>query len=60
MPLLSMLPVLAAAQPEAPAISPGDTAWVLISTALVLLMVPGLAFSMAVWSVPRARSTPCS
>lgn len=44
MPLLSMLPVLAAAQPEAPAISPGDTAWVLISTALVLLMVPGLAF----------------
>jgi Amt family ammonium transporter len=27
-----------------PAISSGDTAWVLISTALVALMVPGLAF----------------
>ncbi|MEQ1692412.1 MAG: ammonium transporter [Gemmatimonas sp.] len=27
-----------------PAISSGDTAWVLVSTALVLLMVPGLAF----------------
>jgi Amt family ammonium transporter len=27
----------------APAISAGDTAWVMISTALVLLMVPGLA-----------------
>lgn len=25
-------------------ISSGDTAWVLISTALVVLMVPGLAF----------------
>ena len=29
---------------QAPAISSGDTAWVLISTALVLFMVPGLAF----------------
>ncbi|MBC8086120.1 MAG: ammonium transporter, partial [Phycisphaerae bacterium] len=29
--------------PETP-ISNGDTAWVLISSALVLLMVPGLAF----------------
>ena len=27
-----------------PTISSGDTAWVLISTALVALMVPGLAF----------------
>jgi len=27
-----------------PAISSGDTAWVLISAALVVLMVPGLAF----------------
>ena len=44
MPLLSMLPALVAAQADAPTISPGDTAWVLISTALVLLMVPGLAF----------------
>jgi Amt family ammonium transporter len=42
--LLAKLPALAAAQAEAPTISAGDTAWVLISTALVLLMVPGLAF----------------
>ncbi len=31
-------------QAAAPALSGGDTAWVLISTALVALMVPGLAF----------------
>ncbi len=30
--------------PAAPAISAGDTAWVLTSAALVLLMTPGLAF----------------
>ena len=30
-------------QQAAPAISAGDTAWVLISSALVLLMIPGLA-----------------
>ncbi len=35
-------PLLLAADPVP--ISAGDTAWVLISTALVLLMVPGLAF----------------
>lgn len=29
---------------QAPTISSGDTAWVLISTVLVLFMVPGLAF----------------
>lgn len=36
----------AAAQPAAPApkVDPGDTAWVLISSALVMLMTPGLAF----------------
>ncbi len=38
-----------ATQPAAPAqaapkVDPGDTAWVLISTALVMLMTPGLAF----------------
>ena len=33
-----------AAIPEAPAISGADTAWVLISAALVFLMTPGLAF----------------
>ncbi len=32
------------AAPAAPAISAGDTAWVLASSALVLLMTPGLAF----------------
>lgn len=31
-------------QPEGPKIDTGDTAWVLISAALVLLMTPGLAF----------------
>lgn len=30
--------------PEAPQINSGDTAWMLISSALVLLMTPGLAF----------------
>ncbi|MCA2983773.1 MAG: ammonium transporter [Gemmatimonas sp.] len=39
-----LLPFLAAAQADSPTVSAGDTAWVLISTALVLLMVPGLAF----------------
>ena len=32
------------AAPAAPAINSGDTAWVLVSAALVLLMTPGLAF----------------
>ena len=35
----------------------GDTAWLLASTALVLLMVPGLAFfygGMSMWEVTRA------
>ncbi len=39
-----MLPGLAIAQETAPAIDTGDTAWVLISSALVLFMTPGLAF----------------
>jgi len=38
----SIIPLLQAAEPVA--LSSGDTAWVLMSTALVLLMVPGLAF----------------
>jgi ammonium transporter, Amt family len=37
-------PVLAAAQDEIPALVPADTAWMLIATALVLLMTPALAF----------------
>ena len=36
--------VWAQAAPATPAISAGDTAWVLVSAALVLLMTPGLAF----------------
>lgn len=34
----------ACAADAAPAINSGDTAWVLVSTALVMLMTPGLAF----------------
>jgi len=40
-------------------ISAGDTARMLISTALVLLMVPGLAFFMVDSFATRVRSTPC-
>jgi Amt family ammonium transporter len=45
--LFAGLPAVAAAQEAAappPEISAGDTAWMLISTALVLLMTPALAF----------------
>jgi Amt family ammonium transporter len=46
--LAASLPVLAqeaaaAAAPAAPTVDKGDTAWLLISAALVLLMTPGLA-----------------
>lgn len=37
-------PALVAAQEETPALVPADTAWMLMSTALVLLMTPALAF----------------
>ena len=37
-------PMATPAAPAAPAINAGDTAWVLVSSALVLLMTPGLAF----------------
>ena len=41
---LGLLPGLALAQDQAPTIDTGDTAWMLVSTALVLLMtIPGLA-----------------
>jgi ammonium transporter, Amt family len=36
-------PAAAKAEPAKPTVSKGDTAWMMISTALVLLMVPGLA-----------------
>lgn len=38
--ILTPLPVLAA---DAPAINAGDTAWILVASALVLIMTPGLA-----------------
>jgi len=37
-------PLLAALQDAAPSVVPADTAWMLVSTALVLLMTPALAF----------------
>ena len=42
---------------DAVPISAGDTAWVLISSALVLLMVPGLAFFYGGSFATRVRST---
>lgn len=45
--------MLAAADPVT--LSPGDTAWVLASSALVLLMTPGLAFFYG--GLTRAKST---
>ena len=46
--LLVALPAFAAAPPPVPKLSPGDTAWMLSSTALVLLMtIPGLALFYA-------------
>lgn len=45
---------------DAVPISAGDTAWVLISSALVLLMVPGLAFFYGGSFATRVRSTQCS
>ena len=38
------MPAVASAQAAPPAINPADTAWMLIATALVLLMTPALAF----------------
>src|SRR5262245_64461843 len=38
------VPGTAAAQAAAPALNPADTAWMLVATALVLLMTPALAF----------------
>ena len=41
--LLLLVSVSARAQPSAPNLNSGDTAWMLVSSALVLLMTPGLA-----------------
>ena len=38
------LPLLAALQSSTPTVVPADTAWMLVATALVLLMTPALAF----------------
>ena len=50
---LLLSPDLVAAQEEA-AISGGDTAWLLTSTALVLLMTAGLVWSTVVIKPPMA------
>jgi Amt family ammonium transporter len=42
--LALLLPTDGAAPPEADPINPGDTAWMLTASALVLLMTPGLSF----------------
>jgi Amt family ammonium transporter len=41
---VTRLPILLALQDAAPSVVPADTAWMLVSTALVLLMTPALAF----------------
>jgi ammonium transporter, Amt family len=41
---VTRLPLLLTLQDAAPAVVPADTAWMLVSTALVLLMTPALAF----------------
>ena len=38
------IPAVASARPAPPAINQADTAWMLMATALVLLMTPALAF----------------
>jgi Amt family ammonium transporter len=42
--MVTRLPLLLALQDPAPAVVPADTAWMLVATALVLLMTPALAF----------------
>src|SRR5882724_5285502 len=41
---VTLPPLLLALQGAAPAVVPADTAWMLVATALVLLMTPALAF----------------
>jgi len=45
--VLVLLPKAATAEEAALAINAGDTAWMLVSTALVMLMTPGLAIFYA-------------
>jgi len=44
MPPVTGSPLLATLRDAAPAVVPADTAWMLVATALVLLMTPALAF----------------
>ncbi|GGR72480.1 ammonium transporter [Deinococcus seoulensis] len=44
LPLAVMLGGAALAQTEAPKLDTGDTAWMIVASAMVLLMTPGLAF----------------
>ena len=37
-----------------------DTAWMIVASALVLLMTPGLAFFTGEWSVRKMSFRPCS
>ncbi|WP_034386710.1 ammonium transporter [Deinococcus sp. YIM 77859] len=53
-PLILLLGGVALAQNSQAALSSGDTAWMLISAALVMLMTPGLAFFYG--GLTRARS----
>ncbi len=41
--MFCIAPAVSFAQSAAPKIDTGDTAWILVSTALVMLMTPGLA-----------------
>lgn len=47
------IPSTVLAAEGAPAVDTGDTAWVLISAALVMLMTPGLAFFTAAWCAAK-------
>ena len=53
-PLLALALSGAASAQAAPKLDTGDTAFMLLSAALVMLMTPGLAFSTAAWSAARA------
>ena len=58
---LALLVLPAAARADGPVVNldSGDTAWMLLSTALVFLMTPGLAFFTAAWCAARTSSA-CS
>ena len=53
--LAAALPATAFAADEEIPVNSGNTAWLLVSTALVMVMLPGLALSSVLWVSP-ARS----